>query len=120
MSEGRRKVELSNPLSKSVVIEDYEDRAPKRRKPSGQRIRKTAASTTTTFQAKGSLQAKPEVVPAAGPSIIRNLQPDVQLPSEPVVDNDASPQPEHEGQKVPGEPESQKKQVSFFAGIWLD
>lgn len=107
MSHSRPKVLVSNSSGKSVVIEHYDERAPKRKKPAGQNSRKNKSARTTTFQVKGSLQDS-VAEPSAGPSRLPNLQPPASAPAEPTQDREFLSSNQEQGQQ---ETKNSKKQV---------
>lgn len=99
MSSAHPKVLLSNPSGKSVVIEHYNEAAPKRKKSTGQNVRKSKSAQTTTFQVKGSIQQNPVVETSAGPSRVPHPQLPAPILSEPAKHEDFTPSNGEEGEE---------------------
>lgn len=91
MSGARPKVLLSNPSGKSVVLEHFNEGAPKRKKSTSQNARKNKSARTTTFQVKGSIQQNSVVETSAGPSQVPNPQPPAPILSETAKDDNFAP-----------------------------
>jgi hypothetical protein len=114
MSSARPKVLLSNPSGKSVVLEHYNEGAPKRKKSTGQNARKNKSAWTTTFQVKGSIQQNSVVETSAGPSQVSNPQLPAPILSETAKNEDFAPSNGEEGEE---KAQSKQKQVRLRLGL---